>query len=206
MSIITDALKKAEREREMKTKQTLDESAAVAVEEESKPAETTQIQLTPVENERIGSLPPSVGGDKFSLNHFQVSDTRVRDVIIVAGIVFGCLVALALLPRWPSIGRNLSVVWHSGDGASAFRMSPAGGPLGSGALRMPPAFSEDKSFVQFPFVLSGISALGGDRYAIVNDKIVQQGDSVDGAHVKDILDREVVLETRSGEIKLKITH
>ena len=206
MSIITDALKKAEREREMKTKQTLDESAAVAVEEESKPAETTQIQLTPVENERIGNLPPSARGEKFGLDRFQFSDTRVRDVIIVAGIVFGCLVALALLPRWPSIGRNLSVVWHSGDGASAFRMSPAGTPLGSGALRMQPAFSEDKSFVQLPFVLSGISALGKDRYAIVNDKIVQQGDSVDGAHVKDILDREVVLETRSGEIKLKITH
>ena len=46
--------------------------------------------------------------------------------------------------------------------------------------------------------------MGSDRYALVNGQIVQAGDSIDGAHVKEILDREVVLETRAGEIRLKI--
>ena len=59
--------------------------------------------------------------------------------------------------------------------------------------------------MKLPFTLSGISAWGPDRYAIVNGAIVQEGDSVGGALVKQILGREVILETRNGEVKLKIT-
>ena len=75
-----------------------------------------------------------------------------------------------------------------------------------GRTNVPGAASRtiDMVGVNLPFTLTGISVQGSDRYAIINGEIVQEGNSIDGAHVKEILDREVVLETRAGEIKLKI--
>ena len=45
---------------------------------------------------------------------------------------------------------------------------------------------------------------GNNHFAIINGTIVQKGDSIDGAHVKEVLENEAVLETRAGEFRLKI--
>jgi hypothetical protein len=55
-----------------------------------------------------------------------------------------------------------------------------------------------------PYLLSGISVSEDDRYAVVNGQIVTEGDLVDGAYVKQILERDVVLDTKTSEIKLKL--
>lgn len=55
-----------------------------------------------------------------------------------------------------------------------------------------------------PYQLTGISATGENRYAIVNGTIVQKADSIDGAHVVDISDEEVILKTKKGDITLNL--
>ncbi len=57
---------------------------------------------------------------------------------------------------------------------------------------------------QAPYVLSGVSIFGNERYAVINGRIVTIGDSIDGAYVKEIMDRNVVIETKTSEIKLKL--
>lgn len=54
-----------------------------------------------------------------------------------------------------------------------------------------------------PFVISGIFMDGEKGTAIINDRVVEIGDQVDGATVKDITLNTVVLETEDKTITLK---
>lgn len=54
------------------------------------------------------------------------------------------------------------------------------------------------------FSLTGITQSGSELTAIVNNELVRVGDSVSGARVKEIKDREVSLEFRGQEIILSL--
>lgn len=88
--------------------------------------------------------------------------------------------------------------------ASAFRQTSrtSGALVESAALENSSAASRSRGK---PYVLSGITKMGKDRFALINDQILRPGDWVNGATVKAILDNEVILETTFGELKLKIS-
>ncbi len=54
-----------------------------------------------------------------------------------------------------------------------------------------------------PFVISGIFMDGEKGTAIINNRVVEIGDQVDGATVKDITLNTVVMETEEKTITLK---
>lgn len=204
MSIITEALKKAEHERELKAKQGFQEIGSDGVADEIKPVEVFLEQSAVVEAEIENSLSESVMSQEPLPQTVMLSTSQVRDLSILAGVGAICIVALLLLPRWPILGKNFSILWNpfqttskwqAGSGPSISRMISSS--LGSSSV--------SSAGPILPFHLSGISIQGNDRVALVNGIIVQKDDWVDGAHVKEILDREVVLETKTGEIKLKIS-
>ncbi len=193
MSIITDALKKAEQEREQKTKRTVGKTETVVPAiEEAKPVDVLLEQSHVVEDHIEKRIHIS-----------KEIPSRFREVAIVSliiGIVILSLSALFLLPSWPGRGSNLSIISHPFWNAGFFQV-----PKIYQQNTLPAkSRSFDGNVLDFPFSLSGISFQGENRYAIVNGVIVQKGDLIDGAHVKEILGREVVLDTRAGEIKLKL--
>ena len=205
MSIITDALKKAEYERELKTKRAQEEVAQATL-EETKSQESVSVLTDPVVSESFKSMVWPEKNEFRDQKRSSFLSFQPREVLILVGILLALLLVLLLLPRWPSSGKNFSVVWRPADRGSFFQVSPVGGSFRPGASvpSLPTRGFEDNGFVKLPFSLSGISASGNNRLAIVNNRIVQEGDGIDGAHVKQILDREVIIETRSGEVKLKL--
>lgn len=207
MSIITDALKKAERERELNAKRPLEEAAQV-IPPEMKPQELSSRQMDAVTLEpSTGTVLPPRENKVRGRKPFQFLSLQPKEVLILVGMILSLVFVFILLPRWPSTDKNLSVIWRPADRGGFFRVNSAGGVLRSGLRVAPPSRegSEDSRFIKLPFSLSGISVLGENRYAVINNRIVQEGDAIDGALVKQILDREVVIETRSGDIKLKFT-
>ena len=194
MSIITDALKKAERERELKEKEKrASEEVATILAEEEKTVETFLEQSVREEKETEEKTDFAGVREATSGVSHWFSLPEPRNAIFLAGGVFLCVFLFFFLVRWPVLGKNALVIWDPFQIWNVF---------GKGAPNPPRHLGQTSA--SFPYTLSGISSSGGERYAIVNGAIVQEGDSVDGAHVKQILDREVVLETRLGEIKLKI--
>lgn len=55
-----------------------------------------------------------------------------------------------------------------------------------------------------PFLLTGITQIGSDRTAIVNNQLVRKGDQVDGALVESIDDGGVVLEREGRRVQLSL--
>jgi len=104
-------------------------------------------------------------------------------------------VTLYILPKWPT-SDGIKLMWNPLVGAFQNRSAQKGTQsetaLDSQALAVP------------PYSLTGISVWGQDRYAFVNGEIVTIGDTVDGAIISDILEREIVLNTKAGEFRLKI--
>ena len=196
MSIITDALKKAEREREFKVKR---------ASEEEKPVELLAAQAGLVEAalEKEKRAPEEIEENPVREENWSL-ELGVREVLILGVAIFSCILLLFSLPSWPLLGRDLSLAWHPFRSAPRiFQLGALGSMYQQGVLKTGTVPFADQS-VKLPFVLSGISLQEDARYAIVNGVVVQEGDSVDGAHVKQISDREVVLDTRAGEIRLKI--
>ncbi|MBI4395388.1 MAG: hypothetical protein HY583_04220 [Candidatus Omnitrophica bacterium] len=202
MSIITDALRRAERERELKAKRASQESVAL-IDEPLVVPQTQDLGLSEVpkiepevhqiEPERII---PNVPVRAVSNPPVWFLELQFREVLILSGVGVLTFFVLFLLPRWPTLGNNLSLVWRPAQSGNVFQV---------GAIRKASPFHVDSGggAVSLPFQLSGVSVSGESRYAIVNGTIVEKGDYIDGAFVKEILDQEVVLETRAGEIKLK---
>jgi len=193
MSIITEALRKAEREREEKREEksegTTDVLAQTAHEASSPEIASEEPSQAPAQDAEPIPLNPSLGlVSKISLLSRFVARSwslrHTRRMWIMPGIVLLCLFILVVLFRWPKVERA-NILF--------------------GRVTKPATFGSRKSpAVQLPFVLSGVSIMGTERYGVVNGLVVQAGDSVDGAVVKEITDREVILETRAGEIKLRL--
>ncbi|MBI4358162.1 MAG: hypothetical protein HY584_02585 [Candidatus Omnitrophica bacterium] len=194
LSIITDALKKAERERELKGKEkhASGEAAAILAEEE-KAVESFLEQAAREEKETEGKAAFVNAREAAPRASRWLFLSEAQSAALLVAAVFLCAFLFFFLARWPIIGKNALVIWNP---LQIWNVPGKSAPKPSHPLGEPRT--------DFPFALSGISSTGGERYAIVNGAIVQEGDSIDGAHVIQILDREVVLETRSGEIKLKI--
>ena len=200
MSIITDALKKAEQERELRSKRAVE--VLTEVPEESKPVEMLlgQSEVVETEIEENAGLTAEAAEQNAIYRAEQAFPQQIRGILLIAGSVFVCFLALVLLTWSGGGGAGFSAIWRPFRNASAFQVPP----MYQQNILSVRAHNFSVSGVKLPFNLSGISSQGDARYAIINDVIVQKGDSIDGATVKEILGREVVLETRAGEIKLKI--
>ena len=206
MSIITDALKKAEHDRELKAKRVREETAAVGIlTEEEKPAPVFSDQTSTVETQTEKNNVSVETKPSFFQAHSGLASRQFKEILILVAIGIGCFAVLFLLPAWPSLTNHFSITWKPFQNGKAFQVGSLGGVLQGGVSAVPVSSSnqESRAVARLPFVLSGISVLGEDRYTVINNKILQEGDSIDGAFVRQIMDREVILETRNGEIKLK---
>ncbi len=205
MSIITDALKKAEQERDLKAKHAAKMAKVAFIEpERAQSVEVLLEQSHMVETQIEQSIRPAGMSQPDTFKGPWFSSPQFREVSIIStvvGVIISCLVILLALPHWPGMGKDSSIIWRP------FRVV--------GLFQVPPMYQQNiflerlqhsgsENGVKLPFILTGISAQGNKSYAIVNGVVVQKGDLIDGATVKEILDRGVVLETRAGEIKLKI--
>ena len=178
MSIITDALKKAEQDRELKTKSQVSETsvqtAPIAEPEQDELSAQILSESVLAQNLQVETEKPE---SPESIETLQAPPQRKYAWIFSVSVVSLFILAFLIFPKKSTIMTT--------SGASA----PAGQffPKSQGA-----------------FNLSGITKLDKDFYAIINGEIVQVGDSIGGATVKEIMDREVILKTRSGEVKLII--
>ncbi len=182
MSIITDALKKAEQDRELKLQPQTEET----------PVPQT-IPLPEQEDLSAQILSESVLAQKLELKtEPQIPDlvTVVEDtpkrrysLALSIGVISLFVLAFLIFPKQSTV------------------VTPASGKNHSAALAQFPKIPS----IKLPYVLSGISKVDNNYYAIINGIIVQPGETIDGALVKEINDREATLETRSGKIILSIT-
>ena len=188
MSIITDALRKAENERELKSKKVVEADVPIAAilrtEEQIFPshrlAETNFSQRAKTKSKK-----PVSGIKQFFIHHNLT--WKHPAFIAVSVILFACLLMMALIPK-----KTVLIVQANKDENIQKQVTKA---ISSTMQSSPLAL---------PYVLSGISRVGSSEYAIINGMIVQVGDSIDGAYIEEIFEREVTLNTRSGEIKLNL--
>lgn len=189
MSIITEALKRAERDRERDHKHSEETAVAVISEELEQAKEMAQEAPLPVSEEEppVVTAPEPAAPQQAPQPGFfvwQFSREQARDILILSGVIVICALVLVMLFQWPRPAPDASL----------------GAPLTPSVSTT----SRRTSGPALPFVLTGVSSTGTSRHGIVNGVVVQEGDTVDGAIVKSIGDHELTLETRAGEIKLKI--
>lgn len=261
MSIITEALKKAERDRALKARRTpqfaTESTTALSAAMESERLVTEFLR------EREKRLNESALFARVRLETPVLPRSasyglrKVSMILIFFAIVSAIILVLYGLTRWPDPTEGPSVLWHqtlapaeseaspkaflTKEATSSEELTESSGttePTQEGdvltestvAREAAPVISsvEEVSEIpgtqdtmerpaqelsigptafksaQIPFLLSGISVSGVERYAVINGQIVRVGDWVDGAFVREILDHEAILVTRSGEIKLKL--
>ena len=205
MSIITDALRKAERERylqdEISAESAQSRTALEAVRESDRMVSEALASLERRRKEMEAQTRPQVPEQNAA---FFLGSSRTRsqsrDVLTFVAIAGAIAFVLYWIPRWPTTYK-----FASPTRTNAFHMEEvlAPAPIESLWKDVGSPFGVEGERQTIPFVLSGISAFGDERYAFINGKILGVGDFIDGAFVKSILDHEVVLETKTGEIKLK---
>ncbi|MBI4367786.1 MAG: hypothetical protein HY588_00165 [Candidatus Omnitrophica bacterium] len=183
MSIITDALKKAEREREAKAKTAREEAESVLVEEEKTVDAFLESVAAPSAELSFTKADAAISPQRVPPSFFTG-----KDLWVILGIVSLCFLGLWVVSRAPLVSGHFSFPWRLFQTTGISKVASSARSQG----------------VQLPYVLSGISASGAKPYAIVNGIIVEQGHSINGAYVKEIQNQEVVLETRAGEIRLKL--
>ena len=185
MSIITEALKKAEQERASKLKQ-----ETVAQEINTVLAEEEKVVKSFLEKNKAPEPAP----------HSSLTEFSKRNWFIGSAVVI--FLVLYLLVNAASMKRGFSFLWYLFKNSKTLQTASIG--IVYDRETYP---TESAGFSNFApgFVLSGISVQGEDRYAVINGKIVQKGDLIKGAFVKEILGREVTLETKTGELKLKVS-
>ncbi|OGX06541.1 MAG: hypothetical protein A3G87_03605 [Omnitrophica bacterium RIFCSPLOWO2_12_FULL_50_11] len=253
MSIITEALKKAERDRAVKERRTQEFSAeeraalTAAMESERLVAgflkEREKRLSEPAQPARVkADVPPSAPR---ASNRIRLAGT----VLGIFGFVSTIILVLYALTRWPDVSSGPSIAWDQTPGSKESEATPivslsedAVLPRTNRVRGLPQELPESSEVeelsrssqasakseiakevpsvlpfekqvtepipapkpAEIPFVLSGISVSGRERYALINGRIVTAGDWVDGAFVKEILDHEAIIETRTEEIKLKL--
>lgn len=186
MSIITDALKKAESERELKAKHVSESEASSATtltEEEIFPQFPKSILFPEIKVEDEKPIPRI----KQSFGKYNPPWKHPAFILTAVFFLLGLLI-LQFLPK-----KTVLIVRSDKDGNIQKQISRS--------ISSSITFNSPK----LPYVLSGISKLGNSQYAIINGVIIQQGESINGAYVREILNDEVTLETQAGEIRLKIS-
>jgi len=86
---------------------------------------------------------------------------------------------------------------------SAESTPKAEGPLPAPRALFAPIISKMKSKESTAFVLNGVFSSGEERYALINNQIIQEGDTIGGAKVISITVDGVDLESRGEIIRLK---
>ncbi len=197
MSIITDALKKAERDRGQKLGEKAGEIPVASLKETMKPSQVLEEEEKLLE-ENLTKMTSRAGTPFFAWPHFS---WREANVFVVRGtlvIGFAVLVVFLFLTfRWEASDHMVASV------SLPTVQVPSGGKTVSAATK---TFFPKRQAAQptLSYTLTGISTFDDKHYAIINGLVLQTGDSVDGAVVKDITDREAILETRAGELRLRI--
>ncbi len=190
MSIITDALRKAEQDREFKTKQAAADSALTVLLEEPITVPDYARQMAELVEEEITEKKAVTDHD---------ATFKLRSILRILGIAVALFISVLSLIAVVFFIYNLVI--------NLITLKPSRNtsltiPINMQPLIKPLPHSGQNS--QSGFALSGVTHVGDDFYAIINGTIVQKGDTIAGAKVKEIFERDVVLETRSGEVKLKI--
>lgn len=91
--------------------------------------------------------------------------------------------------------------WLAFSRTPAVSETPSGPVAGSLSRARKPAVDLSR---QGEFSLTGISHTGSDWIAIINNQLVRVGETVSGAEVKSIQDREVLLDFNGETVTLKI--
>jgi hypothetical protein len=188
VSIITEALKRAEEDKVIKEKEAAELALSGIALEAAKESEV--VVQEHIEERRPAPEPVAASGTSRFLN-------RLGQPAVIGGLLLLAFLALWAIPQWPMNGGGLSLKWNPFGGAQTVTNA-------SIERTETATIAAPETAAPLPYVLTGITVVDGDRFALVNDQIVTVGDSVDGAFITEILDREVVLETRAGEIRLKI--
>ena len=209
MSIITDALKKAERDRGQKLRDKIEEVHAASVSEPVKAPQILEQEEALVENElaeahthfRTSSTAFQPKSPLFSWPQFSWRETNV---FVLSGAFVVCFAALVVflfvIFKWESTDQ-MTVASVSLPASS---VAPVSKPVPGIKKATFPKRAPSASRTTLSYALTGISAFDNKHYAVVNGVVLKPGDSVDGAIVKDITDQEAVLETRAGELRLRI--
>jgi len=185
MSIITDALKKAESERELKGKHLAAELAPIAAAEEKLVSSVTESILP--DQIKIESEKPIPEIQKFPINRRPIWENPVLIIASIFVLFFLIFLVFSFIPK-----KAILIVQSNKDGGDQKQIIRS------------VSRSIESSPIAMPYVLSGVSKLGSAQYAIINGMIVQKGESIDGAFVSEISERKVTLETKAGKIQLKI--
>lgn len=210
MSLITDALKRAERDRGQKLREKVEEVHAASVAQEAHPPRILEEEEVLVEQKLKSAVPPVWPSSETAFKPQMPSliwpqfSWRTANVFVLRGAFVVSLAALVVF-------LFMIFKWEPPEQTTVASVSLPALSRPSGVSTVPVS---KKGFFQkhaparpgqaFSYALSGISTFDDKHYAIINGLVLQAGDSVDGAMVKDITDREAILETRAGELKLRI--
>lgn len=184
MSIIQEALKKAERQikdpKQAPPAPSADSSSRVkAPEALSGPVRATKT--------------PAAG-----------HDPKAVAILLVILLVTAVVAASQLFPR-KNIPARPSVAEEPGKPAAVAAKSEALPALPSVIFQQPqPQQPEERKAAAPEFVLNGIMYLEGSPRAIINDSMVEVGDTVSGASVVKIDKKNVRLEYNGAEISLDL--
>ncbi len=252
MSIITEALRKAEQDRRLKALEAVQETAICEESPEEMPPEVRITNVSPVTTAHsieeqaavsittTGTETLSASGSYTRLMQDSVNPKffSLSVVLFIAGFFVLSFAFLFFILKFNTVSKP--IVEYRKVSAPAPKPSPRA-PVLSPAPATPPAVAppspaavnansapQTVAAPPVPFVqrnvrvtpapvsvkqilnirpdlrLTGISASGGERYAIINDAILQENDKIEGNWVKTIGDSEVVLEGKSGEIRLTL--
>lgn len=205
MSIIADALRKAERERKQKS---LEQARRETVENRTPPEFFSE--RAPIHQLSAGSVVSDVS-ESGTVGFRTTPFSWVLGEWSLTGIFFALVAAvLLLLPRWPVIEGTSGINWKFSFPQPHLFSDWASEKVGewfqpkTSVLPQPESVPVPSQPAPVSFVLSGISTSIDGRYAVVNEVIVQEKDVVQGALVKEISDRQVKLQTEEGEIILAL--
>ena len=208
MSIITEALKKVERHRKQKELQKAQKAGTQGAKTDDKSKETSEGVIQSIVGAILGQRRQATsyvnpqGGGLTVAQPFSFPFWSDQEMLVLSSIVFFIAFVLFLLPRWPTVHDEYTIEWRLFS--KPIEWSFFSNPLSSTNVVLDRASGKDVDRMKSRFRLSGISEFGGGRYAVIDNKIVQENGTINGALVKTISNTDVTLETRTREIKLKL--
>jgi len=135
------------------------------------------------------------------LKNFLIYLTVTTIGIIIANILFNIFIKPAepIIPLNPAPDKTPISSSQATD--SILMPNTPKAPTNSTAPLLEPFKSKEQS--EAPgFTLTGIFFSAGERYALINNRIMKKGDTIDGARVKEITANNVELDFEGSNIKL----